>query len=68
MTTSNKAEFDFLLTKTLEEARDKLQPQGRRVREVVRDGKSCIVTMDYDPSRINVATRDGRIIAIVNFG
>jgi hypothetical protein len=38
------------------------------IRVVEQDGNPLPVTMDYRPDRINVATSDGIITRVVNFG
>lgn len=38
------------------------------IRVVERDGEALMVTMDYRPTRYNVAVKDGVIVRFVNMG
>lgn len=51
-----------LIGLTLEEARE----QGYYIRQVQIDGEPQCVTMDYNPKRINVATENGKIVAVIS--
>lgn len=47
---------------TLSEARKRYN-----VRVVISNGKPCVITLNYMPTRINVETRNGVIIRVDGF-
>jgi hypothetical protein len=55
--------FHFLVGLTVEEAN-----KIATVREVQKNGQDYVVTRDYNPHRVNVATTDGKITSIVSVG
>jgi hypothetical protein len=55
-----------IIGKTPEEARKNLK--GRKLRIAVQDGERKMLTMDYDPKRVNVSTTEGKISSIVEMG
>jgi hypothetical protein len=58
--------MDQLVGKTVEEASALLG--GAKVRVVEKDGEGLMVTMDYNPDRVNVAVAHGKIVRFVNNG
>lgn len=50
------------------DAQTAAESQGLTVREVRRDGEDLLVTQDYSPTRINVATSGGQVEAVVSIG
>lgn len=53
-----------LVGKTLEEAK-KLNP---KIRVIKQDGKSFMVTQDFQPTRVNVEVEAGVVTKVVSFG
>lgn len=53
---------------SLADAEEAAAEEGCSVREVERDGESLAATQDFRPDRINVATEDGHVTAIVDLG
>jgi len=53
-----------LIGKTVPEARNILGLKKMRLRVVIEDGKSLMVTSDHRLDRLNVEMRDGRVVAV----
>lgn len=52
----------------LNQAERHVNPLGYTIRLVEVDGQGLMVTMDYNPQRINVRSRNGRVMQVVNLG
>jgi len=52
-----------LLDHSVEEVQRAVTAQGWPFRVCVRDGNHLTVTLDYNPSRINVETKNGIVVA-----
>lgn len=59
--------MDHLIGKTVEEARQELEPKGNTVRVVSKDGQPMMVTMDYRENRLNVEIVDNKIVKIAGW-
>ena len=64
----NVEEYSELIGMTIESARVVLEKNGMKIRAVKQNGRGSIVTMDYRPERLNVATVNGVITEILKLG
>lgn len=60
--------FNHLIGLSLQEAREKLEQESKRLRVMQEDGKSRIGTCDLRRDRVNVSVNDGKITDILSVG
>lgn len=53
---------------TVEEVSKEAKRTGWSIRVMKQDGKNCMGTCDYNPGRINVEVRGGKIVEILGLG
>jgi len=53
---------------TVDQVSEEAKRTGWSIRVMKQDGKNCMGTCDYNPSRINVAVVDGKITEIMGPG
>jgi hypothetical protein len=63
--TIDPADFNHLLGKTLQEAKELC---GLPLRVTIADGKGLMVTMDINYGRLNVETMGGKINRVIGLG
>lgn len=60
--------FNSIIGLSVDQAREILKKQRRRLRVMIENGKDLIYTTDYRPDRVNVESQRGKITRIIRIG